>query len=147
MRVPADVCGIDPDQAIHQAQREPADAALGKVGLEHRRAECHIATAGGDRGAEFEPDRLEDLLMEPGREMTFEQVERYDVDLLWLLLEYGEHIGREAGRRIPLAHYPFADVASGVEKVGVVGQLPPRSGCRDPDDVTETTNGGEQCVR
>ena len=61
--VPADVCGIDPDQAVHQAQREAADAALGEVSLEHRRAECHVATAGGDRGAELEADRFEDLLM------------------------------------------------------------------------------------
>jgi hypothetical protein len=61
--VPADVCGIDRDQAIHQAQREAADAALGEIGLEHRRAECHLPTADGDRSAELEADRFEDLLV------------------------------------------------------------------------------------
>ena len=63
MGVPANVCGIDPDQAVHQAQGEAADAALGKVGFEHRRAECHVATTAGDRGAELETNRFEDLLM------------------------------------------------------------------------------------
>jgi hypothetical protein len=51
------VCGIDPDQPVHQAQ------ALGKVRLEYRRAERHVATAGGDRSTELEADRFEDLLM------------------------------------------------------------------------------------
>jgi hypothetical protein len=54
--VPADVCGIDRDQAVHQARREPTDAALGKVGLEHRRPEGLVAPAGGDRGADLEAD-------------------------------------------------------------------------------------------
>ena len=40
--------------------------------------------------------------MQPGREMTVKQVERHDVDQLWLPLECSEHIGCEAGRGIPL---------------------------------------------
>ena len=64
--------------------------------------------------------------------MIFEQVERHRVDQLRLPLESSEHLGREAGRRVPLTRDPLADVASGVEQVGAVWQLPPRSGCRDP---------------
>jgi hypothetical protein len=56
--------------------------------------------------------------------MTFEQVERDEINQLRFPLERGEHIGREAGRRVPLARDPFADVASDVEQVGAVGQLP-----------------------
>jgi hypothetical protein len=47
MGVPANMCGIDRDQTIQQAQREAADAALSKVGLEHRHAERHVATPDG----------------------------------------------------------------------------------------------------
>ena len=45
--------GIGPDQAVHQAQREAADAALGKVGLkqpvkglgiEHEQERCAART-------------------------------------------------------------------------------------------------------
>jgi hypothetical protein len=35
--------------------------------------------------------------MQPGREMTFQQVERHYVDQLRLPLESREHLGREAG--------------------------------------------------
>ena len=63
MGVPTDVCGIDLDQAVDQPQREAADAALGKVRLEHRRSESHVTTTGGDRGAQLEADSLEDLLV------------------------------------------------------------------------------------
>ena len=74
--MPPNVGGIDPDQTVHQAQREAADAALGEVGLEHRRPEAGSSTAGGDRGAEIEPDCLQDLLVQAGREVPLEQVHR-----------------------------------------------------------------------
>ena len=44
-------------------QHEAAYAALGKVRLEHRGGRCHVAAASGDRGAELETDRFEDLLI------------------------------------------------------------------------------------
>jgi hypothetical protein len=82
-------------------------------------------------------------------------VERHEVDKLWLPLERGEHIGREAGWRIPLARDPVADVASSVEQVGAVGQLPqavadeaavgvrdPRAGAPRPIDAQEGLQGG-----
>jgi hypothetical protein len=56
--------------------------------------------------------------------MTIEQVERHDVDQLWLPLEGGEHIGREAGRRVPLTCDPLAHVAFGVDELGAIGQEP-----------------------
>jgi hypothetical protein len=56
--------------------------------------------------------------------MTFEQVERHNIDQLWLALERCQYLGREAGRRVTLTSNPLADVASGVEQVGAVGQLP-----------------------
>jgi hypothetical protein len=42
--------------------------------------------------------------------MTLEQVRRHDVDQLRLLLEDRQHIGREAGRHVPLTRdpWPFA---------------------------------------
>ncbi len=55
--------------------------------------------------------------------MTFEQVERHDIDQLCDPLARCEHIGCEAGRRIPLARAP-ADVALGVDKLGAIGQEP-----------------------
>jgi hypothetical protein len=61
--VPTDVRGIDPDQAIHQAQREAADTALGKVRLQHCGTECHVTTAAGHWGAKLKADRFEDLFM------------------------------------------------------------------------------------
>jgi hypothetical protein len=57
--------------------------------------------------------------------MTLEQAERHDVDQLRLSFERSEHIGREAGRRVPFTRAPLADVAPGVEQVAAVGQLPP----------------------
>ena len=66
--MPADVCGIYCDQAVDQAQREPADATLREVGFKHRRTEGRITPAAGDGGAELEPDRLEDLLVQAWRE-------------------------------------------------------------------------------
>jgi hypothetical protein len=59
--------------------------------------------------------------------MPFEQVERHDVNQLWLLLESCEDIGRESSRHVPLPRDAFADVASSVEQVGAVGQLPQAS--------------------
>ena len=53
--------------------------------------------------------------------MTVEQVERHDVDQFWLPIEGYEHLGRKAGRRVPLTRDPFADVASGVEQGGAIG--------------------------
>jgi hypothetical protein len=43
--------------------------------------------------------------------MTFEQVERHYINQLWLPLEGCEHIGREAGRRLPLTRAILADFA------------------------------------
>jgi hypothetical protein len=87
--------------------------------------------------------------------MTIEQVERHDVDQLRLALECGEHIGREAGRRVPLTRDPFTDVACGIEQLGAVRQLPqaiadeaavgirdPRTGAPGPVDVQEGLQGG-----
>jgi hypothetical protein len=56
--------------------------------------------------------------------MTLEQVERHDVDQLRFPLERGEHIGREAGRRIPLPRDPLADIALGVDELRTIGQEP-----------------------
>jgi hypothetical protein len=56
--------------------------------------------------------------------MTVKQVERHDVDQLWLLLECSEHIGCETGRRIPLTRDSLADVAIGIEELGAGGQVP-----------------------
>jgi len=53
--------------------------------------------------------------------MTFEQMERDDIDQLRLPLESSEHIGREAGRRVPLTRDPLADVAFGVEELAAIG--------------------------
>ena len=64
--------------------------------------------------------------------MTFEQVERHHVDELWLTLESRQHIGREAGRRVPLTRDPFADVAAGVEQVGADRRSPRPSPTRRP---------------
>jgi len=64
--VPLNVSCIDPDQAVHQAQGEAADAALGEVGLQHRRLEPGSSPAVADWGTELKPDRLQDLLVEAG---------------------------------------------------------------------------------
>jgi hypothetical protein len=66
--------------------------------------------------------------------MTIEQVERYDVDQLWLSLERCQHIGREAGRRVPLTRDPLADVAHGIDQLGAIGQ--------DPQAVVDQTAVG-----
>jgi hypothetical protein len=64
VRVPTDVCGIDPAKAIRQAQREAVDdAALGEVSLEHRGAEGHPAPADGYRVPSSRPTAFEDLLV------------------------------------------------------------------------------------
>jgi hypothetical protein len=47
--------------------------------------------------------------------MTLEQVESHYLDPLRLALESGQHIGREAGRRIPPTRDRLADVAPGVK--------------------------------
>jgi hypothetical protein len=70
-----------------------------------------MPTAAGDRGAELEAS-FEDLLVQHGGEMTFEQVECQDLDQLWLPLEPSQHIGREAGWCVSLACDCFADVAA-----------------------------------
>jgi len=62
--------------------------------------------------------------MQPGRKMTVEQVGRHGVDQLWLPLERCKHIGREAGRPVPLTRYPLTDIALGVEQLGGIGQVP-----------------------
>ena len=54
--------------------------------------------------------------------MTFEQMERRDVDQLRLSLQRREHIGREAGRCVSLTRDPLGDVALGVEEVGAIGR-------------------------
>jgi hypothetical protein len=56
--------------------------------------------------------------------MTLEQVERHDIDQLRFLLERGEHIGHEAGRRIPLPRDPLTNIALGIEELGAGGQAP-----------------------
>jgi hypothetical protein len=76
------------------------------------------------RDAEFEADSIEDLLVQPGRKMTNEQMERHNVDQLRLALESSEHISGEAGRRIPLRRDLLADFALGVERLGAVKQIP-----------------------
>jgi hypothetical protein len=53
--------------------------------------------------------------------MTVKQVERNDIDQLWIPLECSEHIGCETGRRIPLTRDFLADVAIGSEALGAIG--------------------------
>ena len=82
-------------------------------------------------------------------------MERHDVDQVRLPLEGREHIEREARRCIAFTRDPFADVASDVEQVGAVGQLPqaiadetavgvrgPRAGAPRPVDAQEGLQGG-----
>ena len=56
--------------------------------------------------------------------MTLEQVEGHDIDQLRFSLGRGEHIGREAGRRIPLPRDPLTNIALGIEELGAGGQVP-----------------------
>jgi len=148
------VCGIDRDQAIHEAQGEAADAALGEVGLQHRRPEPGSSPAGSDRGAQLEPDRLQDLLVQAGGEVPLEQVEGSDVDQLRLAVKGGEHIVCEAGPGVTLPGNTLSNVGSGVEQVGGVRQLPqpvvdqpavgigdPRAGAPRPVDAQEGLQG------
>jgi hypothetical protein len=152
--MPLNVGGIDPDEAVHQAQGEPADAALGEVGSQHRRPESAISSAGGDRGAELEPDRLQDLV-QPRGEVLVEQVDRCDIDQLGGALERCEHVGAEARRGVTLAGDPLSDVTPGVEQVGDVCQLPhavgdeaaigvrdPRAGAPGSVDAQQRLQGG-----
>jgi hypothetical protein len=42
---------------------KPQTQHSGKIGFEHRRPKCHVATTGGDRGAQLEADRFEGLVV------------------------------------------------------------------------------------
>jgi hypothetical protein len=79
--------------------------------------------------------------------MIFEQVERHRVDQLRLPLESSEHLGREPGRRVPLTRDPLRMLPPASNKSARSGTCLPVSGCRDPDEVIETTNGREQYVQ
>ena len=56
--------------------------------------------------------------------MTLEQMERHDIDQLRFALERREHIGPEAGRRIPLPRDPLTNIALCIEELGAGGQVP-----------------------
>jgi hypothetical protein len=117
------VGGVDADEAIDQAQGEAADAALGQVGLQHRSSEGGIPPTPG-QGPELETDRLQDLLVEAGREVAVQQVESHDVEQLGLSIKGSQHLWREPRRGILLPRHALPHITLGVEQLRPAVQLP-----------------------